>query len=358
MRDGCISDFLYFTGNLKWRKNMNKEFEFDKVFKSTMEKNRLDTVVLLGHINPDGDAAGCVMGLAHYIKINYPQYEVIPYLADTIDKGPHKIIKQDQVFDPFKKPDVEGKHYISIVCDNAIISRMIGKQYYENAMASIVIDHHASNEGYGDINYTKISEACAENVFYILDKKSLQKAAINDLYPTAADYIYLGIVQDTGGFERAKESTLYAAMSLLEMGVKHNVIMKTMHNDTLGSLQKKTFLLSKTNCAFNGKVAYVCISKTESTEKDISYEDIHPIAEILRDCEDIELSFTMYEEEKGAWRCSFRSDGEWINVNELLTPFGGGGHAAAAGLRKKTNDVKGLREAIFERIEILRKKKV
>ena len=335
---------------------MKTEFDFNKEFESIMVRNKLETVVLLGHINPDGDAAGCVMGLAHYIKVNYPQYEVIPYLADTIDKGPGKMIKQDQIFDPFKRPDVKGKRYASIICDNAVISRMIGREYYEEAIATIVIDHHASNEGYGDINYTKISEACAENVFYILDEKSLQKTTAIESYPTAADYIYLGIIQDTNGFERAKESTLYAAMKLQEMGVKHSVVMKTMHNDTLKSLQKKSFLLNKTSCIFDGKVAYVCVSKEESIEKEISYEDIHPIAEILRDCEDIELSFTMYEEEKGIWRCSFRSDGEWINVNELLTPFGGGGHAAAAGLRKKTNDVKELREAIVKNIEVQRKK--
>lgn len=47
----------------------------------------------------------------------------------------------------------------------------------------------------------------------------------------------------------------------------------------------------------------------------------------------------MYEEEENRWRCSFRSDGKWINVNELLQAFGGGGHAAAAGVRKRTNDV-------------------
>ena len=47
----------------------------------------------------------------------------------------------------------------------------------------------------------------------------------------------------------------------------------------------------------------------------------------------------MYEEEENRWRCSFRSDGKWINVNELLQAFCGGGHAAAAGVRKRTNDV-------------------
>ena len=51
----------------------------------------------------------------------------------------------------------------------------------------------------------------------------------------------------------------------------------------------------------------------------------------------------MYEEEENRWRCSFRSDGKWINVNKLLQTFGGGGHAAAAGVRKRTNDVEKFR---------------
>ena len=52
----------------------------------------------------------------------------------------------------------------------------------------------------------------------------------------------------------------------------------------------------------------------------------------------------MYEEEENRWRCSFRSDGKWININELLQAFGGGGHAAAAGVRKRKNDVEKFRQ--------------
>ena len=52
---------------------------------------------------------------------------------------------------------------------------------------------------------------------------------------------------------------------------------------------------------------------------------------------------------------SFRSDGKWINVNELLQAFCGGGHAAAAGVRKRTNDVDKFRPEILERIVMMRK---
>lgn len=332
---------------------MTKEFDFKQEFEKMMESRKLETVVILGHINPDGDAAGSVLGIAHYIKANYPQYKVYPYLAETLDKGPGKIVKTDKIFRPFIAPDVEEKRYAVIVCDNAVIARMAGKEYYENAEASMVIDHHASNEGYGDINYTKISDACAENVFYILDEKGLQKAAMEE-HPNATDYIYLGIVQDTGGFARAKESTFLAAAKLQKMGVEHSYIMQTMHNDTLESMQKKAMLLNMIQRAFDGKVAYVCVNCEEGQKKQIGYEDIHPIGEILRDCEDVEMSFTMFEELPNAWRCSFRSDGKWVNVNELLTPFGGGGHAAAAGLKKKTADIEALIADIFARVKTLR----
>ena len=117
---------------------MPKEFDFDKEFENMMTSNKLDTVVLLGHINPDGDAAGSVMGLAHYIKVNYPQYEVLPYLADTIDKGPNKIIKTDEVFNPFEKPNVEGKKFAVIVCDNAVIVRMAGMHLMKD-METLII---------------------------------------------------------------------------------------------------------------------------------------------------------------------------------------------------------------------------
>ena len=60
-------------------------FNFDREFQSMMQVHDLNTVILLGHLNPDGDAAGSVMGLAHYIKVNYPQYKVMPYLADTLE---------------------------------------------------------------------------------------------------------------------------------------------------------------------------------------------------------------------------------------------------------------------------------
>ena len=324
------------------------EFNFDTVFDETMQTHNLDTVVILGHLNPDGDAAGSVMSLAHYIHVNYPQYRVFPYLAKTLERGPKKMVVEDKIFVPFEMPDISGKQYCVIVCDNATLERMIGLEYYQNAAASIVIDHHASNEGYGDVNWTKVSEACAENVYHMLSSELLLNAAQKEAYPNAADYIYLGILHDTGGLARANQGIFQAVADLMAMGVDHGRIMKTLHSDTLDILYKRADILHGAVRAMDGRVAYVIMGQKEIAEKDITYEDIHCISTILRDCDDIELGFTMYEEEENGWRCSFRSDGKWINVNELLKPFGGGGHISAAGLKYQTDNVEELKKQILE----------
>lgn len=114
--------------------------------------------------------------MLRYIQVNYPQYKVLPYLAETLERGPKKMVLRDKIFNPFQKPDMGGKPYCVIVCDNATLERMIGLEYYQNATVSIVVDHHASNEGYGDVNWTEVSEACAENVYHMLDSQCLRKA--------------------------------------------------------------------------------------------------------------------------------------------------------------------------------------
>ena len=148
---------------------------------------------------------------------------------------------------------------------------------------------------------------------------------------------------------------MQAALGLLSLGVDHRKLMGTLQNDTLEDLQKQSRILQSAERALGGEAAYVIVDQKRIGEEKISYSDIHPISGILRDCEDIRLGFTMYEEQPGLWRCSFRSDGTWVNVNALLTPFGGGGHAAAAGLRIETGDVEILLREILERVAMLRK---
>ena len=174
-------------------------------------------------------------------------------------------------------------------------------------------------------------------------------------YPNAADYIYLGILHDTGGLARANQGIFQAVADLMAMGVDHGRIMKTLHSDTLDILYKRADILHGAVRAMDGRVAYVIMGQKEIAEKDITYEDIHCISTILRDCDDIELGFTMYEEEENGWRCSFRSDGKWINVNELLNLWRWRTYLRSR-IKYRTDNVEELKKQLLDRVAEMKNK--
>lgn len=330
-------------------------FDFDTQFTTMMQTNQLDCVIILGHMNPDGDCCGSVLGLAHYIHNTWPQIQVFPYLASNMDRGPKAYALQDTVFDPFTEPYLPAdKTYAVICCDCATLKRLVGLALFEKAVTTMCLDHHAANEYYGTLNEVSISEACAENIYQMLDRAHLA-AAVKAPHPNVADYLYLGIIHDTGCFDRANSELLQAASVLLSLGADHRTILNTRKTKTLEDKKKEGWLLDHSHRFLDDQVSYVCVNHIEAEEAGITYEDIHPISDILRDCADIQMAFFMFEESPDMWRCSFRSDGIWLNVNKLLHPFGGGGHAGASGLRMNTKEPEALLERILEQIKTMRK---
>lgn len=82
-------------------KSFRKEFEY------MMNENNLDTVIVLSHVNADGDAVGSVLSLSYYLDELYPKIKVIPYLSE-IEGEIRTIINTDKKFrDVFSYPKIE-----------------------------------------------------------------------------------------------------------------------------------------------------------------------------------------------------------------------------------------------------------
>lgn len=362
---------------------------FDEAFRNMMKSSGCTAVLVLAHVNPDGDAAGSVMSIAHYLRVKYPEFTIIPYIGSNIDKGPKLMLDEDPYFRPFEKPEMQIRNsmggvlsgrdlhnegaalsgdgvtelkpgsFAVISCDTSTEERVCGHEYFENAAASIAIDHHENSELFADANYVRIGEANCENIYYAIGYENLKNAVEIEKKsyngPCAADYLYLGIMHDTETFSRTTVALLEAAEGLLKLGVVQAKLMRTVNTKTLADLRKQGYLLSLTKRACGDDCAYIMVSSETAKKYDITYEDIHPLSGILRDCEDVRIGFSMFEDEPGHWRLSFRSDGKWINLNDLLSPFGGGGHDAAAGLKKWTDEPEKLINDIIDRIVQMRK---
>lgn len=107
------------------------------------------------------------------------------------------------------------------------------------------------------------------------------------------------------------------------MGVEHKRGENSLKSVSLENLKKRHELLSKVR-SVNNKVVYIFLSKEEILECGYSYDDIHSISGVLRDCDSIEVAFVFFEEKPNQWRCSMRTT-EWLNANDLLSVYGGGG---------------------------------
>ena len=104
----------------------------------TLCNTEVDTAVILGHINPDGDAVGSVMGVAYYLRENFPCKfrEIIPYTAPGLAKGVQNYVEQDTTFDPFAL--LEGRvpkdrPYVAIACDCAAPDRIAGEEWFRRS---------------------------------------------------------------------------------------------------------------------------------------------------------------------------------------------------------------------------------
>lgn len=314
--------------------NSSNMFEFNSILDKEIVKKGLNVILILSHVNPDGDAVGSTMALAHYIQVLYPDIMVIPYL-EQVEDCIRKVVDSDEVFkDVFIYPFYLLNHeteYAVICCDTATIDRVGGgKNLFDNAQVSIVIDHHLLNSGYADFNYLNTLEACAENVYQIIDWERLaQVSADKQKLRYIADYIYLGILHDTTRFTRIDQLTLEMAGHLIEMGIDHKKIEKTMHGMSFEDLHRQNELLNQVTL-YSDKVAYLYLNLDKCNAGGYTYHDIHKIAEIVRDCSDIEVAFSLHQMDKTRWKCSMRSS-ENFDSNEFLKKFQGGGHKGAAG---------------------------
>ena len=169
------------------------------------------TIAIGGHIRPDGDCVGSCMGLYHYIRDNYSDKKVDVYLEEMPDKFyflkatefiRHEIPK-DEVYDLFISLDCGDKERLGF-----------SAPLFDQAKRTYCIDHHVSNTGFAEDDYTvpDASSTC-ELVYQLMEEEKISLET--------AEALYLGIVHDTGVFQYtcATPSTFRMAANLLEKGV-------------------------------------------------------------------------------------------------------------------------------------------
>lgn len=282
-----------------------------------------ESIVVVTHQTPDGDAVGSSLAMKLALEsIGKNPDVIIPEVPSVYDFLPGRE-------DIKASSDIE-KYELAISVDCATEMRIDGKEYFENAKHTIVIDHHGSNTMYGDFNYVNpVSPACCDILAGVFDYYNI------NITKDIGTCLLTGIITDTGGFKYPSTTaeTFEFAAELLRKGVNVSEIYKR----TMDTMSRATFELTKRvmermEILENGKVAFTYITKQDVNEVDAKPGDHEGLVNIGRNLDGIEVSIFIRqnEENKDEYRVSMRTNGD-INASDICLMFGGGGHPRAAG---------------------------
>ena len=272
-------------------------------------------VGITGHIRPDGDCTGSVLGLYNYLKDNAPDIDVNVYLEQPSDKLSYlngfdaikNVIEPDKKFDAF------------IVLDCSSIDRI-----------EPFADHHISNDSFADVNNVIPTASSACEVLY--DTFDAGKVSRN-----TAECIYTGIIHDTGVFKYSCTSlhTMEIAGKMMQMGIDYSDIIDNsfykksyVQNQILGRALLESVLF------YDGKCIFSSVTRDEMDFYGVTGRELGGIIEQLRLTDGVEVAIFLYETGDNEYKVSLRSKKE-IDVSRIAACFGGGGHIRAAGFNAK-----------------------
>lgn len=284
-------------------------------------------IAITSHLRPDGDSI-CT-GLALY------------FMGKSLGKEV-AFINKDKTPVPFNNfPDVENITIgqippsgfdIVILLECANVSR--SGQVHLNDIFKINIDHHHSNDYYGDINWVDPEAPAVACMAYTLGEK------LGIVFtPEIADHLYCAIVSDTGSFQfsNTKSQSFEVSYKLIGHGANPIKISEMLFNNN--SPEKIKLLgqvLSTLIMNEKGTIAVITMFKKNLEDLNLKEIDTEDITTLARSIRGVEIVLFFKEMEKDTYRVSLRSKGS-ANSAQVAEHFGGGGHQHAAGFTVKGN---------------------
>ncbi|MGB6606612.1 MAG: bifunctional oligoribonuclease/PAP phosphatase NrnA [Atribacterota bacterium] len=299
---------------------------FDEISKILQKNNNF---LITSHINLDGDGIGSELALYSILKKLKKKPTILnqgklPKVYDFLP-GVNKVqyLLEGNYIDT-KSIDVG----IALDCSN--VKRM-GKTYeiFKNIKTIINIDHHTSNENFGDLNYVDSSVSSVGEIIY----KLIKFINIDLLDEDISTCLFTSILTDTGSFRYSNVSskTFKIASDLTSFGIKPHLIAANIYNrNTYPGLKLLGEALSTLEVADSNYVSWLTITRKMLNNTKANDEEIEGIIDVATTLDNTEVSILFRETKDNKIKISFRSKGNF-DVNKFAGKFNGGGHPNAAG---------------------------
>ena len=303
--------------------------EISKLFSTS------ENILILCHINPDGDSVGAQLALYHYLK--------------SLDK--HISLLAPNNLQEFLKW-MDGAEQINIfirdrkkcrmLIDNADLIVMLDfnqpnrlGEAEEYVMASaarrVVIDHHLDPENFADLIISDPRKCSTSELVHELICEVNGAKFMNRSY---AEALYVGIITDTGNFEHGSYSsgTFRIVADLLDTGIEKEKIINLIYNNfSSDRIRLQGFALNQKMVVLPElRSAYIYLSKDELKEYNHVKGDTEGFVNMPLSIKGINFA-ALFIEKDNFIKLSFRSKGKFPSNEFASLYFSGGGHLNASG---------------------------
>ncbi len=283
--------------------------------------------VIMSHLRPDGDALGCELAMALCLKQLGKDVTVWNEdgMLDKYSFLPHS--------DLVKQPPAEPQEFeVAIALDTAVQNR-VGTCFasLKGTELWINIDHHNTNNHYGDLAYVDPSAPATGQILFELFRQ-------NDLPLTyeMADNLFVAISTDTGSFQYPNTTarTYKIGAELIRAGVNVGLLSQKLYESyPRRRLELLRALLNVMRLTCNDRVASFTLSLAMAQSIGAKPEDNEGLIDYIRAIEGVVAAAFIEELPDNKVRISLRSKEKRIDVAKICARYGGGGHTLAAGAR-------------------------
>jgi len=285
-------------------------------------KERLEAaqkILITSHVRPDGDAVGSLLGLGLALQNAGKTVQMV--LVDGVPSNFDYLEGSDRI-----QKEAQGDFDTFITVDCADFKR-VGKPFQSLRKPEINIDHHVTNERFGELN--------------LIEGKDVATAAILTKYLPAWGYaitlpiaaaLLTGIITDTLGFRTSNMTSeaLRQAAQLMDTGVDMpDIYMRGLVHRSLPAARYWGAGLSR--LASSDGIVWSALSLEDRKACGYSGNDDADLINMISAIKGHKVGMIFVEQHDNHVKISWRALEPGVDVSPIATHFGGGGHAAAAG---------------------------
>jgi phosphoesterase RecJ-like protein len=282
--------------------------------------------IISAHTSPEGDSLGAQLAFAKSIRLMGKKCDIV-----NADRSSREYEFLPGIESIKTRPRMK-KYDAAIILDCSDISRIGSAVNFISESTPILnIDHHVSNEYFGDINLVDKDASSVCEILYLLFKQ-LNSKIDKDI----AVCLYTGIVTDTGSFRytNTRALTHFVTCELLKWKIDVVGIYRSIYqNLELSDLKFLNRALANIRQDVTGRIAWVRITRKLIKKYRPKIDLTDNILNFLRSLKDVEVCVLLRERsgEGKNVRINLRSQGK-VDVNKIAQHFGGGGHKTASGV--------------------------